>query len=255
MTHPLPILEVQNLTVAYSQSAPVLQNIDLALPPNKVIGIIGPNGAGKSTLLKAAMGLVGYQQGVIRLLGQPIEKVRRWISYVPQKESIDWDFPASVFDIVLLGRYNRLKFFERPKKADKEAAMQCIEQVGMLALAHKQIGELSGGQQQRILLARALAQDAQLYFMDEPFTGVDITTEKTMVQLLKSMVVSGKTIVVVHHNLGSVQEYFDTLVLLNETVIAIGDTSEVFTADLLQKTYGSQLPLFRNYTKNSQPEW
>ncbi|AWN81465.1 metal ABC transporter ATP-binding protein [Candidatus Cardinium hertigii] len=242
------IVEVAGLTVAYANSKVVLQEISFNLPSHKIIGIIGPNGAGKSTLLKAAMGLIAYQSGSIKLLGRAIDKVRRYISYVPQKETVDWDFPASVFDIALLGRYNRLGFFERPNKNDKAITMQCLEQVGMAHLAKRQIGELSGGQQQRVFLARALAQDATLYFMDEPFTGIDITTEKAIITLLKEMVAAGKTIVVVHHALGSVYDYFDWLVLLNHKLMAVGTTKEVFTARLLEKTYGSQFPCFRDYS-------
>ncbi|AXI23945.1 AManganese transport system ATP-binding protein MntB [Cardinium endosymbiont of Sogatella furcifera] len=242
------IVTIKDLTVGYANSKTVLEEVSFDLPSHKIIGIIGPNGAGKSTLLKAAMGLVPYQKGEIKLLGAPIHKVRRCISYVPQKESVDWDFPASVFDIALLGRYNRLGFFERPNKKDKAIAMQCLEELGIAHLAKRQIGELSGGQQQRVFLARALAQDAALYFMDEPFTGIDVTTEKMVIRLLKNMVAAGKTIVVVHHDLGSVHSYFDWLILLNHKLIASGDTKKVFTADLLEKTYGSRFPCFQAYS-------
>lgn len=242
------IVSIKELTIGYTNSKIVLEKVSFSLPPHKIIGIIGPNGAGKSTLLKAAMGLIPCQTGEIKLFGEPIHKVRRRISYVPQKESVDWDFPASVFDIALLGRYNRLGFFERPNKRDKAIAMQCLEELGMAHLAKRQIGELSGGQQQRVFLARALAQDAELYFMDEPFTGIDVTTEKIVITLLKNMVAAGKTIVIVHHDLGSVHSYFDWLVLLNHTLIASGDTKEVFTAGLLEKTYGSTFPFFREYS-------
>ena len=241
------IISIKDLTVGYTNQKVVLEEVSFDLPSHKIIGIIGPNGAGKSTLLKAAMGLIPYQKGSIKLLGAPINKVRKQISYVPQKESVDWDFPASVFDIALLGRYNRLGFFERPSKKDKAIAMQCLEELGMAHLAKRQIGELSGGQQQRVFLARALAQDAALYFMDEPFTGIDVTTEKIVIALLKNMVAAGKTIVVVHHDLASVDGYFDWLVLLNHRLIASGETKEVFTADLLQKTYGSTFSCFRGY--------
>ncbi|WP_243519000.1 MULTISPECIES: metal ABC transporter ATP-binding protein [unclassified Candidatus Cardinium] len=247
-----PIVDVKDVTLAYTQNKAVLKKVSFELPSHKIIGIIGPNGAGKSTLLKAAMGLIPCQKGEIKLFGEPVHKVRKRISYVPQKESVDWDFPASVFDIALLGRYNRLGFFERPNKKDKAIAMQCLEQLGMAHLAKRQIGALSGGQQQRVFLARALAQDAELYFMDEPFTGIDVTTEQIVINLLKNMVEAGKTIVVVHHDLGSIYNYFDWLVLLNQTVIAVGDTKEVFTASLLEKTYGNRLPCFQNYA-NSAP--
>ncbi|UWW96895.1 MAG: metal ABC transporter ATP-binding protein [Candidatus Cardinium sp.] len=241
------IISIKDLTVGYTNHKVVLEAVSFDLPSHKIIGIIGPNGAGKSTLLKAAMGLIPYQKGEIKLFGEPISRVRKCISYVPQKESVDWDFPASVFDIALLGRYNRLGFFQRPSKKDKVIAMQCLEELGMAHLAKRQIGELSGGQQQRVFLARALAQDAALYFMDEPFTGIDVTTEKIVIGLLKNMVAAGKTIVVVHHDLGSVHGYFDWLVLLNHRLIASGDTKEVFTADLLEKTYGSTFSCFRGH--------
>lgn len=237
-----PILMVKDLTVSYANKKIVLENVSFDLPSDKIIGIIGPNGAGKSTLLKAAMGLVPHQKGEIKLFGKCVDKVRKRISYVPQKESVDWDFPASVFDITLLGRYSRLGFFQRPNKTDKAIAMQCLEQLGMAHLAKRQIGELSGGQQQRVFLARALAQDAELYFMDEPFTGIDVTTEKIVITLLQNMVAAGKTIVVVHHDLGSVSSYFNWLVMLNQRLVASGDTKEVFTVSLLEKTYGSKLP-------------
>jgi len=244
------IIESVDVTVVYKQDKTVLEEINLGLPYHKIIGIIGPNGAGKSTLLKACMGLILCQKGEITLFGQPIHKVRRQISYVPQKESVDWDFPASVFDIALLGRYNRLSFFERPNKEDKAIAMECLEKLGIADLAKRQIRELSGGQQQRVFLARALAQDAQLYFMDEPFTGVDITTEKAIITLLKDMVAAGKTIVVVHHDLASVHEYFDWLVLLNHKIVAAGDIQEVFTIPLLEKTYGNKFSCFQTYSSS-----
>ncbi|CAH2559919.1 metal ABC transporter ATP-binding protein [Cardinium endosymbiont of Oedothorax gibbosus] len=244
-------VSIKDLTVGYTKGKIVLEKVSFGLPPHKIIGIIGPNGAGKSTLLKAAMGLIPCQTGEIKLFGEPIHKVRRRISYVPQKESVDWDFPASVFDIALLGRYNRLGFFQWPNKRDKAVAMHCLEKLGMAHLAKRQIGALSGGQQQRVFLARALAQDAELYFMDEPFTGIDVTTEKMVITLLKNMVAAGKTIVVVHHDLGSVHSYFDWLVLLNHTLIASGDTKEVFTAGLLEKTYGSAFPCFQEYSRKS----
>lgn len=244
------IVDIKNLTVAYARNKKVvLEQVSFSLPAHNIIGIIGPNGAGKSTLLKAAMGLIPYQKGVIKLFGEPIHKVRKYIGYVPQKESVDWDFPASVFDISLLGRYNRLSFFERPNKADKAVAMQCLEEMGIAHLAKRQIGELSGGQQQRLFLARALAQDATLYFMDEPFTGIDATTEKAIIILLRKLVTNGKTIVIVHHDLRSIYEYFDWLVLLNHTLIAAGDTKTVFTPKLLEQTYGGKFPCFRDYTQ------
>ncbi|MEL6413268.1 MAG: ABC transporter ATP-binding protein, partial [Bacteroidota bacterium] len=214
---PSPIVEVHDLTVAY-QGKPVLWDVDLQLPPGNVIGIIGPNGAGKSTLLKAIMGLVPPESGTVKLFGQPLPAVRSQVSYVPQKESVDWDFPASVLDVVLMGRYGRLGLFRRPGKADYAKAWECLRQVGLEEVAQRQIAQLSGGQQQRVFLARALAQEAALYLMDEPFAGVDAATEKIIIALLKQMAQKGKTILVVHHDLHSALDYFDWSLLLNTRV-------------------------------------
>lgn len=237
---PHPIVEIHDLTVSYHKK-PVLWGIDLLLPQGKVIGIIGPNGAGKSTLLKSIMGLVPSDSGYVKLFDKKLSQVRKQVSYVPQKDSIDWDFPASALDVVLMGRYSRLGLFQRPSQADKDYALACLRQVGIDALAGRQIGQLSGGQQQRILLARALAQEAQLYLMDEPFVGVDAATEKVIINLLTTMAQAGKTVIVVHHDLQSAPNYFDWCVLLNMRVVAAGPTAAVLTAELLQETYGSKL--------------
>lgn len=233
-------VEVRDLVVAYQQK-PVLLGIDLLLPRGKVIGMMGPNGAGKSTLLKTIMGLVPSNSGSTRLFSKSLKEVRKQVSYVPQKESLDWDFPASVLDVAVMGRYGRLGLFQRPGQADKEYAMACLQQVGMDSLAQQQIGQLSGGQQQRVLLARSLAQEAELYLMDEPFVGVDAATENLIINLLKTMARKGKTFIVVHHDLQSAPKYFDWSVLLNKRVVASGPTEEVFTPTLLQATYGNKL--------------
>lgn len=235
-----PLVEIHDLTVSYHKK-PVLWDIDLALPPGKVIGIIGPNGAGKSTLLKAIMNLVPVDSGYIKLFGQSLHKVRKQVSYVPQKESVDWDFPASVLDLVVMGRYARLGLFQRPSKVDKELSMQCLQQVGMEQLAQRHIAQLSGGQQQRVFLARALAQEAQLYLMDEPFAGVDVATEKTIITLLQRLAQQGKSIIVVHHDLQTASQYFDWAILLNMRLIGAGPVQEVLTPGLLQETYGGKL--------------
>ncbi|MCG8339785.1 MAG: metal ABC transporter ATP-binding protein [Cytophagales bacterium] len=235
-----PIVELHDLTVSYHKR-PVLWDIDLSLPQGALVGIIGPNGAGKSTLIKTIMGLVSSSSGYVKLFNKRLEEVRKLVSYVPQKESVDWDFPTSVLDVVMMGRYTQRGLFKRLRKDDKEVAMACLGKVGMTQYAKRQIGQLSGGQQQRVFLARALAQEAQLYFMDEPFAGVDIATEKAIVSLLKEMSQKGKTVVVVHHDLQSVAEYFDWVVLLNMRTVAAGPTEEVFTPELLQETYGSKL--------------
>jgi manganese/zinc/iron transport system ATP- binding protein len=237
-----PIVELHDITVSYHKK-PVLWDIDLTLPMGSIIGIIGPNGAGKSTMIKAIMGLVELSSGYVKMFDKDLDKVRSKVSYVPQKESVDWDFPASVLDVVLMGRYGKMGLFRRPRKADKEVAMECLSRVDMEGYANRQISQLSGGQQQRVFLARALAQEADLYFMDEPFAGVDAATEKAIVNLMKTMAKQGKTVVVVHHDLQSAREYFDWAVLLNLRLIASGPTEEVMTTPLLQETYGGKLTL------------
>jgi manganese/zinc/iron transport system ATP- binding protein len=237
-----PIVELHDLTVSY-QKKPVLWDIDLTLPAGAIIGIIGPNGAGKSTLIKAIMGLLELSSGYVKLFDKELDQVRSKVSYVPQKESVDWDFPASVLDVVMMGRYGKLGLFNRPRKADREVAIECLRQVDMEAYAKRQISQLSGGQQQRVFLARALAQEAELYLMDEPFAGVDAATEKAIIQLLKTMSKQGKTVIVVHHDLQSAREYFDWSVLLNLRLIASGPTDQVMTTRLLQETYGGKLTL------------
>ena len=237
-----PIVELHDLTVSYHKK-PVLWDIDLTLPRNSIIGIIGPNGAGKSTMLKAMMGLVDISSGYVKIFDQDLDQVRSRVSYVPQKESVDWDFPASVLDVVLMGRYGKLGLFTRPRKADREVALECLRQVDMTDYARRQISQLSGGQQQRVFLARALAQEADLYFMDEPFAGVDAATEKAIINLMKTMSQQGKSVVVVHHDLQSAREYFDWVVLLNLRLIASGPAKQVLTNELLQETYGGKLTL------------
>ncbi|QCR21655.1 metal ABC transporter ATP-binding protein [Pontibacter sp. SGAir0037] len=235
-----PVVEVHDLTVSYDRK-PVLWGIDLTIPAGALVGVIGPNGAGKSTLIKAMMDLLPTSSGYIRIFHEPIKNVRKRISYVPQRESVDWDFPASVFDVVLMGRYGKLGLFNRPRKADKDAAMHALEKVGMQAYAKRQISQLSGGQQQRVFLARALAQNADIYFMDEPFAGVDIATETAIIELLREMRAQGKTVVVVHHDLQSATTYFDWILLLNMRLVASGPTEQVLTQELLEHTYGGKL--------------
>lgn len=237
-----PALEIHDLTVAFDRK-PVLWNIDLTIPPGKLVGIIGPNGAGKSTLIKAVMGILPLSSGYAKLYDKNIDDVRSRISYVPQRESVDWDFPASVLDVVLMGRYAKLGLFKRPRKADRDVAMDCLRKVGMEAFAHRQISQLSGGQQQRTFLARALAQQADFYFMDEPFSGVDAATEKTIIGLLRSMTQTEKTVLVVHHDLHSVSQYFDWVIMLNTRLVAYGPTMTTFTQKNLHDTYGGKLTI------------
>ncbi len=237
---PTPPIEVHDLTVAY-QTRPVLWDVDLILPEGKLIAIVGPNGAGKTTLLKAMLGLVPVSAGWARIYGEPYGNVRELVAYVPQRTSVDWDFPTTALDVVLMGTYGRLGWFRRPRAADKTLARACLEKVGIAELAGRQISQLSGGQQQRVFLARALAQDARIYLMDEPFAGVDATTERALVQLLHELRDTGRTVVAVHHDLQTVPEYFDWAVLLNLRLVAAGPVEEVFRPDNLHKTYGGQL--------------
>ena len=221
----------------------VLWDIDVALPAERLIAIVGPNGAGKSTLLKAILGLVPPASGTITIFGKPLRQARSLIGYVPQRETVDWDFPVDALDVVLMGRYGRLGWIRRPGRADKAVAMASLEKVGMADYAARQISQLSGGQQQRVFLARALAQDARLYFMDEPFAGVDAATETAIVSLLRTMRSAGKTVIAVHHDLQTVPDYFDHVVMLNMRLVAAGPTDQVFTNANLQKTYGGRLTL------------
>jgi manganese/zinc/iron transport system ATP- binding protein len=237
-----PVLEVHDLTVSYDKK-PVLWGIDLTVPKGSLVGIIGPNGAGKSTLIKSVMGLIPLGSGYAELFGKPLDEVRGQVSYVPQRGTVDWDFPASVMDVVLMGRYGKLGLFRRPKKADREAALTALRQVGMETYINRQISQLSGGQQQRVFIARALAQQADIYFLDEPFAGVDAATEKAIITLLRKMSEEGKTVIVVHHDLQSVETYFNWIILLNTRLVASGPTEEVFTQQLLQETYGGKLTL------------
>lgn len=240
--NPKAILDVHDMTVAYHRK-PVLWNIDLTLNQPGLVAIVGPNGAGKSTLIKAVMGLIPVVSGRVTAWGTPVPQQHRRIGYVPQRESVDWDFPINVLDTVLMGTYGELGWFRRPKARHRERAMECLERVGMQDFARRQIGQLSGGQQQRVFLARALVQNADLYFMDEPMAGVDAATERVIFDLLKDLRDSGRTIVVVHHDLRTVPQYFDEVVLLNVRVVASGPVPTTFTPEKLQATYGGRLSI------------
>ncbi|MFE7065044.1 metal ABC transporter ATP-binding protein [Bacillus haimaensis] len=233
-------VKIENLTVAYHRK-PVLKEISFTVPEGKLIGIIGPNGAGKSTLIKAALELIPKASGSISIYGKPYRSQRKLIGYVPQRGSVDWDFPTNALDVVLMGRYGHIGWIKRPSKKDIEFAYECLDKVGMRDYATRQISQLSGGQQQRVFLARALAQDASIYFMDEPFVGVDAATEKAIITILNELKSQGKTVLVVHHDLQTVKEYFDWVLLINLRKIAIGPTDEVFTMENLQRTYGGRL--------------
>lgn len=233
-------IQVTDMTVAYDDK-PVLWDVDLDAPPGILMAVIGPNGAGKTTLIKAILGLVPMAAGQVLIHGQPYHAQRQRVGYVPQRGSVDWDFPTSVLDVVMMGRYGKLGWFRRPGKTDRQLAMQALEQVGMAEYAQRQISQLSGGQQQRVFLARALVQDADVYFMDEPFQGVDAMTERAIVDLLKGLRSAGKTVVVVHHDLQTVSEYFDWVTLLNVRCVASGPVSRIFTDENLRKTYGGRI--------------
>jgi manganese/zinc/iron transport system ATP- binding protein len=235
-------LSIYDLTVAYHRK-PVLWDISLDLPPGKLVGVVGPNGAGKSTLIKAVLELVPSASGRVLVFGKPYRKARHRVGYVPQRESVDWDFPVSALDVVAMGLYGKIGWCRRVTRKYRDIALAALERVGIADLANRQISHLSGGQQQRTFLARALVQDADLYLMDEPFAAVDAATERAIVQILHDLKSAGKTMVVVHHDLQTVEEYFDHVVLLNMRVVAAGPTKEVFTAENLHKTYGGKLTL------------
>ena len=236
------ILDIHDVTVAYHRK-PVLWDVDLDVPPGKLIGIVGPNGAGKSTLIKAVLDLLPRASGRVLIFGKPYRDNRGRVGYVPQRESVDWDFPVSALDVVTMGRYGKIGWCFPVTRKHRHAALEAMERVGMADYAKRQISQLSGGQQQRVFLARALVQDAQVYFMDEPFAGVDAATEKAIVRILQDLRESGKTCLVVHHDLQTVPEYFDHVVLLNMRIVAAGPTPDVFTKENLQKTYGGRLTL------------
>ena len=230
------VIQVRDLTVAYNES-PVLWDVDLDIEPGKATAIVGPNGAGKSTLLKAVLGLVPIAAGTTRVYGAHLDTVRNRVAYIPQRGTVDWDFPTTSLDVVTMGRYGRIGWFRRPSKADRAIAEECLAKVGMSPFAKRQISQLSGGQQQRVFLARALAQEADLYLMDEPFVGVDAVTERAIVELLHDVRDAGNTVVAVHHDLESVPAYFDNVVLLNVRLIESGPVAKVFTEENLRRTY------------------
>lgn len=237
-------VEVTDLTVAYNEK-PVLWDIDLNVPEATMMAIVGPNGAGKTTLIKSILGLIKPAAGRVLIYGKPYEEQRHRVGYVPQRGSVDWDFPTSVLDVVMMGRYRSLGWFKRPGKAEYQAALEALDKVGMAQFAHRQISQLSGGQQQRTFLARALVQDAQIYFMDEPFQGVDATTERAIVTLLKELGAAGKTVIAVHHDLQTVPEYFDWVTLINVRAIASGPVGHVFTEENLRRTYGGRIAFLK----------
>ncbi len=234
-------LDVHNLTVSYKEK-PVLQSIDMNVPQGVLLGIVGPNGAGKTTFIKSILGLVKPLHAQISVLGKPLSRdIYSRIAYVPQRTSVDWDFPINALDVVLMGSYKNLGWFKRPGKQEYDMAYKALETVGLSSYATHQIGQLSGGQQQRVFLARALVQNADVYLLDEPFAGVDMASEKTIIDVLKALIHQGKTGLVVHHDLHTAQTYFDWLLMLNVQKIACGPVKNVFTQENIIATYGKLL--------------
>ena len=235
-------LSIHDMTVAY-QRRPVIWDIDYDAPVGKLVAIIGPNGAGKSTLIKATLDLVPKVSGIVHFFGEPYRKVRGRVAYVPQRTSVDWDFPVNALDVAAMGLYRQIGWCRPVTKASRQKALEALERVGMGDYAKRQIRQLSGGQQQRVFLARALAQSADLYLMDEPFAGVDAATERAIVEVLRELKAAGKTALVVHHDLQTVTEYFDEVILLNMRLVASGPTRDAFTTENLKRTYGGKLSL------------
>jgi manganese/zinc/iron transport system ATP- binding protein len=233
-------IDVNDLTVAYREK-PVLWDVDLSVPAGTLMAIVGPNGAGKSTFLKTLLGLIKPASGSVKILGKPYHQQRQLVGYVPQRESVDWDFPTTALDVVTMGTYGRLGWLRRPRGGERGAALEALRKVGMADFAARQISQLSGGQQQRVFLARALVQEAQVYFMDEPFAGVDVTTERAILTLLRELREAGKTVLVVHHDLDTVAEYFDTVAILNVELIAAGAVETTLTPENLRRAYGSRV--------------
>lgn len=237
-------IQVTDLTVAYKEK-PVLWDVDLEVPEGVLMAVVGPNGAGKTTLIKAILGLIEPAAGQVLIYNKPYKEQRRLVGYVPQRGSVDWDFPTTVIDVVMMGRYGALGWFKRPGKAERQKALEALEKVGMSAFAERQISQLSGGQQQRVFLARALVQDANIYFMDEPFQGVDAVTERAIIALLQELRAAGKTVLVVHHDLQTVPEYFDWVMLINVRRVASGPVTDVFTDENLRLAYGGRVAFLR----------
>lgn len=233
-------IEIKGLSVSYDRKM-ALTNIYLSIEKGNIYGVLGANGAGKSTLFKAILGLIEVNTGQVVVDGDVIKNKRKEVVYVPQKSDLDWQFPATVYDVVLMGRYPHKRFFERMNQYDKNLAMQSLEDMGIANLKDRQIGELSGGQQQRVFIARALCQEASIFLLDEPFVGIDITTEEKIIVQLKKLSQEGKTILVIHHDLSTVREYFDKVILLNQRLVAIGDTETTFIDENIAKAFGGQL--------------
>lgn len=236
-------ITVKDLYVSYDGKC-VLHDISFTFKEGNIIGIIGPNGAGKSTLIKSLLGLIPRDHGTVQLANRPVKDVQKRIAYLPQRSDIDWDFPINVIDTVLLGTYPKLGLFKRPGKKERKLAYESLKQVGMQHFSQSQIGELSGGQQQRVFLARALAQEAEYFFLDEPFVGIDVSSEQVIINILKKLRDQGKTIFIVHHDLTKVKDYFDQVILINKKLIDAGSVKNVFKEELLRETYEDQFQFF-----------
>ncbi|MCC5909483.1 MAG: metal ABC transporter ATP-binding protein [Clostridiaceae bacterium] len=242
------VVKIENLSVSY-HGTEALQNISFSVLPKQLIGIIGPNGAGKSTLIKAIMGLIDKDEGDIKLFNDSMEKAYKKIAYVPQHNDIDLDFPVLVEDVVMMGRYPHLPWWGRPRTKDYQTVEACLKKVGMLSFRKKQIGALSGGQRQRVFLARALAQEAHLFFLDEPFAAIDVTSEKIIIDILRRLKEESKTIFVVHHDLSKAETYFDSLILLNKKLVKYGKSHEVFNIEKLQEAYEDNVAILSDKNK------
>ena len=236
-------LTMNQITVNYGDIS-VLWDITLQIPHGKIVGIIGPNGAGKTTFIKTALGLIKPISGKVEFFGKPISKVRKQIAYIPQRESVDWDFPITVKDLVLMGRYGHIGFLRMPTKTDRAHALKYLEMVGMDQYLNRQISQLSGGQQQRVFLARAFMQDADIYFMDEPFVGIDMASKSVIMKILKDLKKQGKTVLVVNHDLDNLKSFLDWTIILNIRLVACGPTNETFTPENLNRAYGKSSALF-----------
>lgn len=237
------IINIQNLSVDYGEKN-VLENISLIIPKGVLCGIVGSNGSGKTTLMKSILELIKIKNGEIKIFDTNLKNNRQKIAYIPQRTSIDWDFPATVNEVVMMGRINPKNLFSKPTKNDKEIVKKILEQVGLTTFAERQISQLSGGQQQRTFLARALAQEAELYLFDEPFAGIDKASEDSIMLILKQLQKEEKTILIIHHDLNSIKEYFDYLILLNKNLVAAGKTTDIFNKENLEITYQGRLPIF-----------
>lgn len=245
------VIDVEHLTVSY-HAKPALLDVTLQIESDQLVGVIGPNGAGKSTFIKAILGFVKPDLGTVLINGKTAQKAKGEVAYVPQRGAVDWDFPITVREVVLMGRYQQIPWYTTPKAADQDAAMEALEMVRMQDFAESQIGELSGGQQQRVFMARALAQGSDILLLDEPFAGVDAATERAILDVLERAKTSGKTLVVVHHDLSTAAEYFDKLILIKQRMYAYGTPQVVLNEELLSKVYEGRLRIFSDIIKKGE---